>query len=268
MNHKPLEAQRAMITGGSSGIGAAIAKAFSEAGAAVVINHNRDALAAKQLVNEITAKEGRAVAVNADVTKPKDCKRLFEVAVKHFGGIDILVANAGIERDKAFTKLSLKDWQEVINVNLTSQFLCAQEAVRLFRRQGLEPRRSRALGKVLFMSSVHQAIPWAGHANYAASKGGSKLLMESMAQELASERIRVNAVAPGAIKTSINQSAWKTPAARRKLQKLIPYPRIGEVKDVADAAVWLVSDAADYVVGTTLFVDGGMALYPAFRGGG
>ena len=178
------------------------------------------------------------------------------------------MANAGIERDKAFTKLSLKDWQEVISVNLTSQFLCAQEAVRLFRRQGLDPKRSRALGKVLFMSSVHQVIPWAGHANYAASKGGSKLLMESMAQELASERIRVNAIAPGAIKTSINQSAWKTPAARKKLQKLIPYPRIGEVEDVADAAVWLVSDVADYIVGTTLFVDGGMTLYPAFRDGG
>ena len=268
MNQRPLESQRAVITGASSGIGAALALAFAEAGAAVVINHDRDPVAAKKLVGEITANEGRAIAVNADVTKPKDCKRLFDAAIGHFCGVDILVANAGIERDKAFTKLSLKDWHDVMSVNLTSQFLCAQEAVRCFRRQGLEPHRSRALGKVLFMSSVHQTIPWAGHANYAASKGGSKLLMESMAQELASERIRVNAIAPGAIKTAINQSAWKTPAAKKKLQKLIPYPRLGEVKDVADAAVWLVSDAADYVVGTTLFVDGGMTLYPKFRNGG
>ena len=268
MTHKPLEAQRAIVTGASSGIGAAIASAFAEAGAAVVINHHRDAVAAKRLVGAIEAQDGRAIAVSADVTKPRDCKRLFEAAALHFGGVDILVANAGIERNRAFTKISLKDWQEVLSVNLTSQFLCAQEAVKRFRRQGLEPNRSRALGKILIMSSGHQNIPWSGHANYAASKGGAKLLTESMAQELASERIRVNAIAPGAIETSINQSAWKTPAARRQLLKLIPYPRIGDVKDVANAAVWLASDASDYVIGTTLVVDGGMKLYPAFRDGG
>ncbi len=268
MTHRPLEGQRALISGASSGIGAAIALAFAGAGAAVVINHHRDAAAAKELVAQIKATEGRAVAVNADVTKPKDCKRLFDVAVQHFGGVDILVANAGIERNRAFTKLSLKDWEDVIKTNLTAQFLCAQEAVRCFRRQGIEPNRSRAIGKILLMSSVHQAIPWGGHANYAASKGGANLLMESIAQELASERIRVNAIAPGAIKTALNQSAWKTPSARKKLLKLIPYPRIGDVKDVANAAVWLASDASDYVIGTTLFVDGGMKLYPAFRDGG
>ena len=268
MSSKSLEGQRAIITGGSSGIGAAIAVAFAEAGAAVVINHHRDAAAANKLVKAIVEKEGRAVAVSADVTKQKDCKHLFDAAQRHFGGVDILVANAGIERDRALTKLTLKDWNEVIGVNLTSQFLCGQDAVRRFRLQGIDPDRSRALGKILFVSSVHQAIPWAGHANYAASKGGVKLLMESMAQELAPERIRVNAIAPGAIKTSINQKAWKTPAAKKKLLKLIPYPRIGEVEDVANAAIWLVSDASDYVVGTTLFVDGGMTLYPAFAKGG
>lgn len=268
MTYKPLEAQRAIVTGASSGIGAAIALAFAEAGAAVVINHHRDAVAATKLVGEIEAREGRAIAVGADVTKPAECKHLFDAAIQHFGGVDILVANAGIERNRAFTKLSLKDWQDVLRVNLTSEFLCAQEAVRRFRRQGLEPDRSCALGKILLMSSVHQAIPWSGHANYAASKGGVKLLMESMAQELSSERIRVNAIAPGAIETSINQSAWKTPAARKKLLKLIPYPRIGNVRDVANATVWLASDASDYVIGTTLFVDGGMKLYPAFRDGG
>ena len=268
MGGKPLEGQRAIITGSSSGIGAAFALAFADAGAAVVINHHREADAANLLVKTITEKEGRAIAVNADVTKPKNCKRLFDAAVQHFGGVDILVANAGIERDQPFTKLTLKDWNQVIGVNLTSQFLCAQDAVRRFRRQGIDLNRSRALGKILFVSSVHQAIPWAGHANYAASKGGVKLLMESIAQELAPEKIRVNAIAPGAIETSINQKAWKTPAARKKLLKLIPYPRIGKVEDVARAAVWLVSDASDYVVGTTLFVDGGMTLYPAFAQGG
>jgi glucose 1-dehydrogenase len=164
--------------------------------------------------------------------------------------------------------MSLEAWRAVIDINLTGQFLCAQEAVRCFRRQGIDAKRSRALGRIIFISSVHQRIPWAGHANYAAAKGGLKLLMQSMAQELAAEKIRVNAIAPGAIKTAINQPAWETEAAERSLLQYIPYGRVGEPEDVARAAVWLASDLADYVVGTTLFVDGGMALYPSFRQGG
>lgn len=268
MGLKPLAAQRALITGASSGIGAAIAHAFANAGAAVVINHHNDAKAAKSIVDEIVEAEGRAVAAGGDVSKPKDCEHLFDVADQHFGGIDIVVTNAGIQRDAAIAEMSFKDWSEVLDLNLTGQFLCAQEAVRRFRRQGLEPKRSKALGKVLFVSSVHQVIPWAGHINYSAAKGGVKMMMETMAQELSAEKIRVNAIAPGAIKTSINKAAWKTPAARKKLLKLIPYGRIGEVDDVAQAAVWLASDASDYVVGATLFVDGGMTLYPSFRDGG
>src|SRR5665213_1116456 len=197
-----------------------------------------------------------------------DIERLFDVAGEHFGGVDILVANAGMQKDGAFTELSLADWRAVIDLDLGGAFLTAQEAVRRFRRQGIDPKRSKAMGKVLFVSSVHQTIPWAGHANYAAAKGGVKMLMETMAQELSPEKIRVNAIAPGAIRTPINKAAWSTPAAMRKLMKLIPYDRIGEAEEVAAAAVWLVSDVADYVVGTTLAIDGGMSLYPSFAHGG
>jgi glucose 1-dehydrogenase len=259
---------RALVTGASSGIGEAIARAFAHAGAAVGVNYRSDPEDGKRVANEITRKGGTAVAVQGDVSKPEDCGRLFDALQQHFGGLDVVVANAGIQRDAAFTDLSIDDWRKVIDVNLTGAFLCAQEAVRRFRTQGLDPKRSPALGKIIFINSVHQRIPWAGHANYAAAKGGLKLLMESMAQELAAEKIRVNAIAPGAIKTSINRPAWETEAARTDLLKLIPYGRIGEPDDIGQAAVWLASDESDYVVGTTLFVDGGMTLYPGFREGG
>ncbi|MFN4040285.1 MAG: glucose 1-dehydrogenase [Brevundimonas sp.] len=268
MKPRPLEGQRAVVTGASSGIGRAIALAFAEAGAAVVVNHHSDAEAGEAVTKDILSMEGRAVSVGADVSRPRDVLKLFDAADAHFGGVDILVANAGAQADAPFLEMTLEDWRKVIDLDLTGAFLCAQEAARRFRRQGLEPNRSAALGKVLFVSSVHQRIPWAGRANYAAAKGGVKLLMESMAQELSGEKIRVNAIAPGAIKTPINAEAWDTPAAARKLLKLIPYGRIGEVEDIAASAVWLASDQADYVVGTTLFVDGGMSLYPSFADGG
>lgn len=268
MPDRLLQDTRALVTGASSGIGEAIARALADAGASVVVNYLSGQEAANRIVEDIRQRGGHAVAAQADVSKPGDCSRLFEVAQRELGGIDLLVANAGIQRDAAFTDMKLEDWQKVIAVNLTGQFLCAQEAVRCFRRQGPDPARSPALGKIIFTSSVHQTIPWAGHVNYAASKGGLKLLMESMAQELAPEKIRVNAIAPGAIRTDINQGAWASAEASRKLLELIPYGRIGEPQDIGRAAVWLASDASDYVVGTTLFVDGGMVLYPGFREGG
>jgi glucose 1-dehydrogenase len=263
-----LSTQRVLITGASSGIGAGMALGFAEAGAAVVVNHYGQDAAAEAIVRQIISQGGVAVAAEGDVSNPVDVAAMFDVATHHLGGVDILVANAGIQKDAPFTEMTLADWRAALDVDLTGAFLCAQEAVRRFRRQGLDPARSRALGKVLFISSVHQVIPWAGHANYAAAKGGVKLLMETMAQEVAPERIRVNAIAPGAIRTPINAPAWDTPLALTDLLKLVPYGRIGEPADIAAAAIWLASDAADYVVGATLFVDGGMTLYPYFARGG
>jgi glucose 1-dehydrogenase len=268
MPDRLLEKQRAIVTGASSGIGEAIARDFANAGAAVIVNYRSSQEDAERIVEEIRQRGGHAIPVQADVSKPQDCGKLFDAAQKEFGGIDIVVANAGMQRDAAFTEMSLDDWQKVIDVNLTGQFLCTQEAVRRFRQQGLDPKRSPAMGKIIFTNSVHQVIPWAGHVNYAAAKGGLKLLMESMAQELAAEKIRINAIAPGAIKTAINKDAWESEEARNKLLKLIPYGRVGEPEDIGKAAVWLASDESDYVVGTTLFIDGGMLLYPAFREGG
>lgn len=268
MSNKLLSRQRAIVTGASSGIGEAIARSLADAGASVIVNYRSDQKAAERIANDIKARGGAAIAVEGDVSRQEGCARLFEAARLQLGGLDIVVANAGIQRDAAFTDLKLEDWQKVMDVNLTGQFVCAQEAVRCFRQQGLDANRSAALGKIIFTNSVHQVIPWAGHVNYAAAKGGLKLLMESMAQELAGEKIRVNAIAPGAIKTSINKAAWETEEARQKLLKLIPYGRLGEPEDVGRAVVWLSSDESDYVVGTTLFVDGGMLLYPAFREGG
>lgn len=268
MTDTPLATQRVLITGASSGIGAGMALGFANAGAAVVVNHHDQTDAAEAIVRQIVDNGGQAVAAPGDVSNPADVTAMFDIATERFGGIDILVANAGIQKDAAFTELTLEDWRAALDVDLTGAFLCAQEAVRRFRRQGLDSTRSMALGKVVFTSSVHQVIPWAGHANYAAAKGGVKMLMETMAQELAPEKIRVNAIAPGAIQTAINKAAWATPAAKDNLLKLIPYGRIGQPADVAAAAIWLASDAADYVVGTTLFVDGGMTLYPCFARGG
>jgi glucose 1-dehydrogenase len=263
-----LRDQVALVTGASSGIGAAVAHALAAAGAATVVNYRSGADRAERLVAEIEAAGGRAVAVGADVSREDGVSALFDGAADAFGRVDILVANAGIQRDAPFADMTLAQWQEVLDTNLTSQFLCCREAVRRFRRQGVRPAVSRAAGKIVCMSSVHEVIPWAGHANYAASKGGVMLMMKSLAQEVAPERIRVNGIAPGAIRTPINREAWKTPEAEAKLLKLIPYGRIGEPEDIGQAAAWLASDDSDYVTGTTLFVDGGMTLYPGFEDNG
>lgn len=205
--------------------------------------------------------------MQADVSVEDEVVAMFDRLAEAFGRIDIVVANAGIQRDARLVDMTLRQWNDVIASNLTGQFLCAREAVRRFLVQGAGPR-SRALGKLICMSSVHDAIPWAGHVNYAASKGGVDMLMRSVAQEVAPLKIRVNAISPGAVKTRINAATWGAPAAERKLLELIPYGRVGEVDDVARAALWLASDESDYVTGATLYVDGGMTLYPAFSEGG
>ena len=180
-----LTGQRCVVTGASSGIGLAIARACGEAGAAILVHYHSHAQEAGELVEAIRQAGGEAHAVEADLGEPADCERLLREATRLLGGVDVLVANAGIQKDAAFTELTLDDWRRVIDLNLTGQFLCAQHAVRAFRAQGMDAQRSRALGKIVFINSVHQRIPWAGHANYVAAKGGLKLLMESVAQELA-----------------------------------------------------------------------------------
>ncbi len=262
-----LEGQGAIVTGASSGIGAAVAVALATAGAAVGVNYRGGADAADALVREIRDAGGRAIAIGADVSDEDAVGRMFDAFAGAFGRIDIVVANAGLQKDAPAADMTLADWRSVIDVNLTGQFLCAREAIRRFGAQGPSPG-SPALGKIICMSSVHEVIPWAGHVNYAASKGGVMLMMKTLAQEVASRKIRVNGVAPGAIRTRINESVWSDPDQAHALLKLIPYGRIGEPDDVAKAVLWLASDESDYVTGTTLFVDGGMALYPEFRDNG
>ena len=263
-----LDGQRAMVTGANSGIGEAIAKGLAEAGAAVVVNYVADDENAQRVVDEICATGGRAFAIKADVSSEEQVQAMFQQAVAELGSLDIVVNNAGLQQDAPFHEMTLAQWRKVIDVNLTGQFLCARAAVREFLRRGLMPQLSCSLGKIICLSSVHDVIPWAGHANYAASKGGVAMLMKTMAQELAMKKIRVNAISPGAIKTPINTSAWATAQAEAALLKLIPYYRVGETRDIARAAVWLASDHSDYVTGATLYVDGGMTLYPEFREGG
>jgi len=264
---RPLAGQKALVTGASSGIGEATALALGAAGADVVVNYVKGRDRAEEVAERIRAGGSQAFAHRADVSREEEVLAMFEAARRRLGTLDILVNNAGLQRDAAFADMTLEQWNAVIGVNLTGCFLCAREAVREFLRRG--PRDvSAAAGKIVFMSSVHEVIPWAGHANYAASKGGVMLLMKSLAQEVAPQRIRVNGVAPGAIRTPINRPAWVEPQAMKSLLELIPYGRIGEPDDVAKAVVWLASDESDYVTGTTLFVDGGMTLYPAFAHGG
>lgn len=265
---KPLKNQKALVTGANSGIGEATVKALAAAGASVVVNYVANPDAAAQVVEDIKSQGGEAIALQADVSSEEQVQAMFKKMFTVYGTIDILVNNAGLQRDAALQDMTLAQWNTVIGINLTGQFLCAREAVREFLRRGPQPEISCALGKIICMSSVHEVIPWGGHANYAASKGGVMLLMKSMAQELAPHKIRINSVGPGAIKTPINRSAWETPEAEASLLKLIPDGRVGLPDDIARAVVWLASDSSDYVTGTTLFVDGGMTLYPGFATGG
>jgi len=265
---KVLGGQKALVTGANSGIGKGVAIALGRAGADVVVNYVVGEEAAQEVVEEVRRHGVDAIALKADVSREDQVQAMFRQMVEQFGAIDILVNNAGLQRDAPFDRMTLEQWNLVIGVNLTGQFLCAREAVREFKRRGVDPSISCAAGKIICMSSVHEVIPWAGHANYAASKGGIMMMMKSMAQELAPHRIRINSIGPGAIRTPINTAAWNTPDAYEALMKLVPYKRIGEPADIGNAVVWLASDASDYINGTTLFVDGGMTLYPGFTEGG
>lgn len=263
-----LDGQTAVVTGGSSGIGAGIARALGEAGANVVVNYSNSREGAEEVVAGIRKQGSQAIAVQADVSSESDVEVMFRKGVESFGTVDILISNAGVQQDAEFTEMTLEEWNMVISINLTGAFLCARAATREFLRRGMVPERSSALGKIIFVSSVHEIIPWAGRVNYAASKGGLMLFMKSIAQELGAKGIRVNSIAPGAIRTSINRESWDDPEAKAELLKLIPRNRIGDPSDVAKAALWLASDDSDYVHGTSLVVDGGMTLYPGFISAG
>ena len=263
-----LTGQPALVTGANSGIGMAVALGLARAGADVAVNYVTHPETADEVAHQIEAMGRKAITLKADVSKEDEVDAMYAAAIAQFGTLHISVSNAGLQRDSAFTEMTMEQWGTVMGVNLTGQFLCARAAAREFLRRGVVASVSKAAGKMIFMSSVHQVIPWAGHANYAASKGGIDMLMQSVAQELAPHFVRVNGIGPGAIRTPINTEAWSTPEAYKSLMTLVPYKRIGEPDDIAQAAVWLASDASDYVTGTTLFVDGGMTLYPGFATGG
>jgi len=267
---KKLQGQVAIVTGAGSGIGAGCANELAKAGATVIVNYPIASTKkmAEKVVAEIAKNGGSAVAYQCDVSKEEEVVKMFEDVITQFGTVDILINNAGLQRDAKFEHMTLEQWNFVIGVNLTGQFLCAREAIKEFLRRGVDETRSRAAGKIICMSSVHEVIPWAGHANYAASKGGIMLMMKTIAQEFAPKKIRINSIAPGAIATPINRDAWDTAEHLQNLLKLIPEKRIGQVEDIGRAAVFLASDDADYINGTTLFVDGGMTLYPGFEDNG
>ncbi|WP_284460443.1 glucose 1-dehydrogenase [Chryseobacterium sp.] len=265
-----LHNQVAIVTGASSGIGSGIAKSLAAAGAAVVVNHSsqRSLEEARAVLKEITDSGGKGITYQCDVSKEDQVIAMFQDVVSQLGTVDILVNNAGIQKDAQFTEMTIDQWNAVIGVNLTGQFLCAREAVKEFLRRGIDPSRSIACGKIIHISSVHEIIPWAGHANYASSKGAVRMLMQTLAQEYGADRIRVNSICPGAIQTPINKEAWETPEALNALLTLIPYNRIGQPQDIGNLAAFLASDLADYITGTSIFVDGGMTTFESFSTGG
>jgi glucose 1-dehydrogenase len=263
-----LAGQKALVTGGSSGIGRAVAIALAEAGAEVVINFIGPQEAADEVVATIQKIGTKVMPIRADVSREDEVQGMFKQVIEELGTIDILVNNAGIQIDAPIDKMTIEQWNSVIGTNLTGQFLCAREAIREFKRRGVVPAVSASAGKIICMSSVHEVIPWGGHVNYAASKGGVMLLMKSIAQEMAALKIRVNSICPGAVRTPMNRSAWETREAYDGLMNLIPYKRIGEPQEIGQLAVFLASDYADYITGASIFADGGMALYPGFEAGG
>jgi NAD(P)-dependent dehydrogenase (short-subunit alcohol dehydrogenase family) len=256
-----LEGKRALVTGGNSGIGAAIALGLADAGAKVAINYASHPEAADELVQTIKQKHGEAISIQADVSDPNAVGELFQQLDVAWSGIDILINNAGIDGASALGwEADIAAWRKVIEVNLFGAFYCAREALKR-----MVPQRS---GVVLSTTSVHEEIAWSGYSAYTASKAAVSMLTKTLAQEAAPHGVRVLAVGPGAIKTPINRSVWSDPKSLQDLLQKIPLHRIGEPEEIAQMVVVLVSDVASYVTGRTIFVDGGMTDYPAFAHGG
>jgi glucose 1-dehydrogenase len=252
-----LSRRKALVTGADSGIGQGVAFELAAHGAAVAVNYLADASVAEAMADRIERAGGRAIAVQMDVSSEEDVVRALGEAREAFGGLDLLVNNAGIEKRFLLIDMPLEWWRRVIEVNLTGVFLCAREAARVMLADG-------ARGTIVNVTSVHEVIPWEGFSHYCASKGGEKLFTQSIARELAPHGIRVVSVAPGAITTPINADVLADPERKAAVEAEIPYGRWGEVDDVARAVAWVASEQADYVVGSTIFVDGGMTLYPRF----
>lgn len=256
--------QTVLVTGASSGIGQGVAIAFGRQGANVVINYRSDEDGANETLKQVKDGGGDGIIVQADVGDEQAVRQMFEKALETYGRIHVLVNNAGLQKDNSFAAMTLDEWNQVINTNLTGQFLCAREAIRHFESQPAAGPEEKAVGNIIFMSSVHDIIPWSGHVNYASSKGGILMLMKSLALEVAPKKIRVNGISPGAIATDINEDVWSDEKKKKALMKLIPYKRIGVPEDIAKVAVFLASHDSDYITGTTIYVDGGMTLYPGF----
>jgi glucose 1-dehydrogenase len=263
-----LKGQAALVTGASSGIGKAVAIALGDAGANVVVNYVSNPESAEEVAEQIRACGSKAMIYKADVSKEDEVKAMYAAMFEAFGTIDILINNAGLQQDAKFHEMTLAQWNKVIEVNLTGQFLCAREAIIEMLRRGIVAERSVACGKIICMSSVHELIPWAGHVNYASSKGAIRMFMQSLAQEYGAHKIRVNSICPGAIQTPINTAAWSTPEALASLMTLIPYNRIGQPQDIGNLAVFLASDMSDYITGASIFIDGGMTVFEGFAEGG
>jgi glucose 1-dehydrogenase len=254
-----LEGRRAVVTGGSTGIGKATALRLGREGASVCVNFysNAEADGAHALAEQLRgAGAPRAIAIQADVGDEDDAVRLIAQASEQLGGLDLLVNNAGIEKQVPLLELSLADWEAVLRTNLTGAFLCLREAGKLMAAAGG--------GTIVNMSSVHEFIPWPGFAHYCASKGGMKLLMQTAARELAPQKIRLVNNPPGAIVTPNNQFVLDDPHAKHAVDGEIPLGRMGDPEEIAAAVAWAASAEADYVTGTTIVVDGGMSLYPNF----
>lgn len=256
-----LEGRRALVTGANSGIGRGIALRLAHEGASVIVNYLTHPEAAEEVVAEIRGTGVAGLAIRADVSDEGEVEEMFGQADTALGGLDILVNNAGVEMHRPFLEMPLKDWRKVIEVDLTGPFLCAQRAARLMVRAG-------AGGSIVNITSVHQRIPWGGYAHYCAAKAGLDMLTKTIALELATERVRINSVAPGAIATPINRDVWSDPEMMRDLMNKIPVGRVGEVEEIASVVAFLCSDEASYMTGSTVYVDGGMTLYPAFIRGG
>src|SRR5947209_1025540 len=256
-----LEGRHALVTGANSGIGRAIAIRLAQEGASVAINYVTHPEAADAVVKEIVDTGAKAIAVQADVSNEQQVDAMIEQVVKELGGLDIMVNNAGFETQHSFLEMPADAWRKVLDVDLTGAFLCAQRAARVMVNSGTG-------GAIVNITSVHQVIPWGGFAHYCAAKAGLDMLTKTAALELANQRVRVNSVAPGAIKTPINQNVWSNPETLKDLLRKIPTERMGETDEIAKAVAFLCSDEASYITGAVLFVDGGMTLYPEFRHGG